>query len=59
LCNIKKKFFFGTGCNSLNETIDLIKYGSEKKVKDAGMSKLQGKEYIVEDGDCIYFHFNV
>ena len=38
---------------------DLIKYGSEKKVKDAGMSKLQGKEYIVEDGDCIYFHFNV
>ncbi len=38
---------------------DLIKYGSEKNVKDAGMSKLQGKEYIVEDGDCIYFHFNV
>ena len=38
---------------------DLIKYGSEKKVKEAGMSKLQGKEYIVEDGDCIYFHFNV
>ena len=31
----------------------------KKKVKDAGMSKLQGKEYIVEDGDCIYFHFNV
>ena len=38
---------------------DLIKFGSEKKVKDAGLSKLQGKEYIVEDGDCIYFHFNV
>ena len=38
---------------------DLIKYGSEKKVKDAGLSKLQGKEYIVEDGDCVYFHFNV
>ena len=32
---------------------------SEKKVKDAGLSKLQGKEYIVEDGDCVYFHFNV
>ena len=26
---LKKKFFFGTGCNSLNETIDLIKYGME------------------------------
>ena len=38
---------------------NLIKYGSEKKVKDAGLSKLQGKEYIVEDGDCVYFHFNV
>ena len=38
---------------------DLIKFGSEKKVKDAGLSKLQGKEYIVEDGDCIYFHFNI
>ena len=38
---------------------DLIKYESEKKVKDAGLSKLQGKEYIVEDGDCVYFHFNV
>jgi hypothetical protein len=38
---------------------DLIKYGSEKKVKDAGLSQLQGKEYIVEDGDCVYFHFNV
>ena len=38
---------------------NLIKYGSEKKVKDAGLSQLQGKEYIVEDGDCVYFHFNV
>ena len=38
---------------------DLIKFGSEIKVKDAGLSQLQGKEYIVKDGDCIYFHFNV
>ena len=38
---------------------DLIKYGSEKTVKDAGLSQLQGQEYIVEDGDCIYFHVNV
>ncbi len=38
---------------------DLIRLGSEKKVKDAGLAQLQGKEYIVQDGDCIYFHFNV
>jgi hypothetical protein len=38
---------------------DLIRLGSEKNVKDAGLAQLQGKEYIVQDGDCIYFHFNV
>ncbi len=38
---------------------DLIRLGSEKAVKDAGLAKLQGKEYVVGDGDCIYFHFNV
>jgi hypothetical protein len=38
---------------------DLIVYGSEKKVKDAGLAQLEGKDYIVCDGDCIYFHFNV
>ena len=31
----------------------------EKAVKDAGLAKLQGKDYVVQDGDCIYFHFNV
>ena len=38
---------------------DIIELGSEKAVKEAGLAKLQGKEYIVRDGDCIYFHFNV
>ena len=38
---------------------DLKKLMSEKNVKEAGLSQLQGKEYVVEDGDCIYFHFNV
>ena len=38
---------------------DLIYHGSENSVKDAGLVQLQGKEYIVQDGDCIYFHFNV
>ena len=30
---LKKQFFFGTGCNSLNDTIDLIKYGMEYEFK--------------------------
>jgi len=38
---------------------DLLLHGSEKKVKDAGLAQLEGKEYIVQDGDCIYFHFNI
>ena len=38
---------------------DIIELGSEKAVKEAGLAKLQGKEYVVCDGDCIYFHFNV
>lgn len=38
---------------------DLVRLGSEKNVKDAGLAVLQGKEYTVQDGDCIYFHFNV
>jgi GTP-binding protein YchF len=38
---------------------DLVTHGSEKKVKDAGLAQLEGKDYIVRDGDCIFFHFNV
>jgi GTP-binding protein YchF len=38
---------------------DLKKLGSEKAVKAAGKSRLEGKEYIVQDGDIINFRFNV
>ena len=38
---------------------DLERIGSEKLAKDSGLSRLEGKEYIVQDGDCIFFHFNV
>ncbi|MCS6972661.1 MAG: redox-regulated ATPase YchF [Turneriella sp.] len=34
-------------------------YGSEKKAREAGKMRLEGKDYIVEDGDVIYFRFNV
>jgi GTP-binding protein YchF len=34
-------------------------YGSSTAVKSAGLMRLEGKEYIVQDGDVIYFRFNV
>ena len=38
---------------------DLVRLGSEKSVKNAGLALLHGKNYTVQDGDCIYFYFNV
>ncbi|MDC3402619.1 redox-regulated ATPase YchF [Flavobacteriaceae bacterium] len=34
-------------------------YGSEPKVKEAGKVRVEGKEYIVKDGDVMHFRFNV
>ena len=38
---------------------DYVKYGSESKVKEAGKMRVEGKEYIVKDGDVMHFRFNV
>ena len=38
---------------------DFISYGSEAKVKEAGKMRVEGKEYIVKDGDIMHFRFNV
>ena len=38
---------------------DLIKYGSMNSVKEKGLLRLEGKEYVVQDGDIILFRFNV
>jgi GTP-binding protein YchF len=38
---------------------DLKEYGSEKELKSAGKIRLEGKEYVVQDGDIINFRFNV
>ncbi len=38
---------------------DLVKYGSELKVKENGRARLEGKDYIMQDGDICYFRFNV
>ncbi len=38
---------------------DLKKYGSELKVKEAGKLRLEGKDYVMQDGDICHFRFNV
>ena len=38
---------------------DLVKYGNELKVKEAGKTRLEGKDYLMQDGDICYFRFNV
>mgnify|MGYP004612667185 CR=1 FL=1 len=38
---------------------DLKEEGTEKAVKEAGKMRLEGKEYIMQDGDICYFRFNV
>lgn len=37
---------------------DFVKYKSESAVKDAGKMRVEGKEYIVQDGDVMHFRFN-
>ena len=38
---------------------DFLQYGSEAAVKEAGKLGVEGKEYIVQDGDIMHFRFNV
>src|SRR5690625_2415896 len=38
---------------------DFLKYGSEANAREAGKIGVEGKDYIVEDGDVIHFRFNV
>ncbi|WP_022669541.1 redox-regulated ATPase YchF [Hippea alviniae] len=38
---------------------DYIKAGGEKQAKEQGLMHLEGKDYIMQDGDVVYFRFNV
>ena len=38
---------------------DYVGYGGEQKSKEAGKVRIEGKDYVVQDGDVIYFRFNV
>jgi GTP-binding protein YchF len=38
---------------------DFVRYGSEAKCREAGKLRLEGKEYVVKDGDIVHFRFAV
>jgi GTP-binding protein YchF len=38
---------------------DLLKHGSESACRDKGLLRVEGKEYVVQDGDVMHFRFNV
>ena len=38
---------------------DYVNFGSEQKVKEAGKMRVEGKDYVVKDGDVMHFRFNV
>jgi GTP-binding protein YchF len=38
---------------------DYVQYGSESAARDAGKLRIEGKEYVVKDGDVMHFRFNV
>jgi len=38
---------------------DFVAAGGESKAKEKGLMRIEGKEYVVQDGDCITFRFNV
>jgi GTP-binding protein YchF len=37
---------------------DIVQYGTEAKIKEAGKYRQEGRDYIVEDGDVMFFKFN-
>ena len=51
-----EKGFIRAECTSYD---DFIEYKGENGAKDAGRFRVEGKEYIVKDGDVLHFRFNV
>lgn len=37
---------------------DLVRLGSEKALKDAGLMRSEGKDYVMQEGDVVLFRFN-
>ncbi len=56
---IHSDFERGFICAETYHYNDLLKYGSEAKIKEAGLMRTEGKGYEVKDGDLLHFRFNV
>jgi GTP-binding protein YchF len=56
---IHTDFERGFICAEVYNCEDLIKLGSEAKVREAGLLRKEGRDYVVKDGDCMNFLFNV
>ena len=56
---IHSDFQKGFICSEVISYNDYIENGSEIKSKEAGKMRLEGKDYIVEDGDIMHFRFNI
>ena len=50
---------FRDGCAEVIKYDDYVALGSEKACRDAGKIGIEGKEYVVQDGDIMHFLFNV
>jgi len=56
---IHSDFERGFICAECYKSEDLFRLGSEHKVKEAGLIRQEGKEYVVQPGDVLLFRFNV
>ena len=56
---IHTDFQKGFICAEVISYNDYVEYGSETKVKEGGKMRLEGKEYVVSDGDIMHFRFNI
>ena len=56
---IHTDFERGFICAEVQAFDDLKELGDEDAVKKAGKLRQQGKKYIMQDGDCVFFKFNV
>jgi ribosome-binding ATPase len=56
---IHSDFEKGFICAEVFHFDELMKFGTESKVKEAGLYRKEGKEYVCKDGDIMHFLFNV
>jgi GTP-binding protein YchF len=56
---IHSDFERGFICAECYKSDDLIRLGSEQKLREAGLIRLEGKDYVVQSGDVLLFRFNV